>query len=614
LTLFGLPKGGVIALTLIAAVSISLSVVSYGYASYSAQRISELATNEIKMNSNVKAHDVSKIIENKLDKVTAVLRTLATAPAIHNAELPRAYDIIAIRQDSTKEITDGYFWLDRDGKLLYSSKFAGNQSLYDTFRDTDLSSQQYFTEPKKSGSTFYSSIIETENQKTPRLYIAMPIVDTVQTDGQNETVFKGVVAASMQTEVLAELVKADLSESFQSDAVIVDKKGILLYSGNVSSIGSNVFGQDYDSYIYSLAAPESKNAIDSLLADLRAFNAGSQEIKFGQTVFTFSYFPVKVEGENFLMLYVYSPHTLTKEVNLLVDQQRTTSAIIIAAIGAVAIGVGFLVVSWNRRLTSAVEERTKELRAKSEQLQAHDKMQQEFINIAAHELRTPIQPLIGVIELIQQSMDRKDKVEITREETDMLARNAKRLERLSSDILEVSRIESQSMTLTKERVEMNEKIRNIVKDVRTFVPKNKKIEVIYEPKTTNPVYVEADRARLFEVLSNLVRNAVKFTDEGIIKITLEAREDNAVVKVVDTGKGIDPEIFPRLFNKFATKSDQGTGLGLYVSKGIIEAHGGKIWAENNPNGTGATFAFSLPLITPKSETLRIESEGHDKVL
>jgi signal transduction histidine kinase len=604
LSLSRLPVSGIVALTIIGVVAISLSIASYGYASYSAKRISDLATNEIKINSNIKAHDVSKIIENKLDKVTAVLRTLATAPAIHNAEFPRAYEIIAIRQDSTKEITDEYFWLDRDGKLLYSSKFGGNQSLYDRYIGKDLSTQEYFTEPKKSGTTFYSGIIETGEERIPKLYIAMPIIDTIQTaSGHTEIVFNGVVVVGIKTTVLADSVKADLSVPFQSNAVIVDKKGTILYSTNMSNIGQN-----YNSYIYSVAAPESKGAIDSLLADFRASKSGSQEIKFGETLFTFSYSPVRVEGINFLMLYVYSAHTLTTEVNLLVDQQRTISVIIIAAIAAVAIGIGFLVISWNRRLTSAVEERTRELNEKSEQLLAHGKLQQEFINVAAHELRTPIQPLIGVIELIQDSFDGKDKVEITKEEIAMLARNAKRLERLSSDILEASRIESQTMKLNKEKVELNEKIQNVIRDFNTVIPNGKNLRIIFEPRESGLVYVEADRDRLFEVLSNLLRNATKFTDEGTIKIILETIEGNAVVRVRDTGRGIDSDIFPKLFTKFATKSDQGTGLGLYISRGIIEAHGGKIWAENNPDRRGSTFTFSLPLIMSEPEA----SHGNSK--
>ena len=591
-------------------VAVSLSIVSYQYASYNSQKIVDLANNEIRTNSNVKAHDISKIIENKFDKINAVLSTLATAPAIHNAEIPRGYDIVNLRQDSTKEMTDAIFWLDKDGKLLWSSKFSGNQSKYDKYKGTDYGSMAYFTEPKKTGKTFYSNIIETA-QNIPKVYISMPIIE--EQGGSTEAVFKGVIATDIKTDTVAEIVKADLSKAFQSEALLLDKAGTVMYSANQSNVGGNVFSPDYRSYIYSTAALESEDEIDSLLTDLSQGKAGSREIKFNQTYYTTSYSPVTVDGNSSLMLYVISPHNLTTEVSLLIDQQRNVSAAIIAAIGGVSISIGFLIVSWNRRLHSFVEERTVDLKAKTDELEnanakllLHDKMQQEFINVAAHELRTPIQPLLGVTELIQQSMDSKDSIEITRDDVEMLVRNAKRLERLSSDILEVSRIEGRSLKLNKERLDLNEKIQQVIKDVKSFIPSHKSVELVFESKDPEPAVVEADKTRLFEVLSNILRNAIIFTEKGSILLTLEESNDQAIVMVRDTGRGIDPEIFPKLFTKFVTKSEQGTGLGLYLSKGIIEAHGGRIWAENNQDGKGATFTFTLPLAKRRAEPDRRE--------
>jgi signal transduction histidine kinase len=595
---------------IIAVVAVSLSLVSYQYASYNSQKIVDLANNEIRTNSDVKAHDISKIIENKFDKINAVLSTLATAPAIHNAEIPRGYDIVNLRQESTKEITDAIFWLDKDGKMLWSSKFAGNQSKYDKYKGTDFSSMEYFTEPKKTGKTFYSNIIETA-QNIPKVYISMPIIEEQQVGGS--AVFKGVIATDIKTDTVAEVVKADLSKAFQSEALLLDKAGTVMYSANQSNVGRNVFSPDYRSYIYSTAALESKDAIDLLLADLSQGKAGSREIKFNQTYYTTSYSPVTIDGNSSLMLYVISPHNLTTEVSLLIDQQKNVSAAIIAAIRGVSISIAFLIVSWNRRLHSFVEERTVDLKGKTDELEnanakllLHDKMQQEFINVAAHELRTPIQPLLGVTELIQQSMDSKDSIEITRDDVEMLVRNAKRLERLSSDILEVSRIEGRSLKLNKERLDLNEKIQQVIKDVKSFVPSHKSVDLVFESKAAEPAVVEADKTRLFEVLSNILRNAINFTEKGSILVTLEERNDQAVVTVRDTGRGIDSEIFPKLFTKFVTKSEQGTGLGLYLSKGIIEAHGGKIWAENNPDGKGATFTFTLPLAKRQAEPDHVE--------
>ena len=232
-----------------------------------------------------------------------------------------------------------------------------------------------------------------------------------------------------------------------------------------------------------------------------------------------------------------------------------------------------------------------------EQLKVHDKMQKEFINIAAHELRTPIQPVLSLSEVLYSQL--KDNVQ-QRQLLDAVIRNAKRLRRLTEDILDVSKIESRSLMLKREQVNVNHMILNIARDYENDV-ENTKLEVRVHKED---IFIEADRERLNQVISNLLNNAVKFTKEGIISIILEKKEGEAegdnssvvVISVKDTGTGIDPEIFPRLFSKFATKSQTGTGLGLFISKSIIEAHGGKIWAENNREGKpGATFSFTLPI-------------------
>jgi len=113
--------------------------------------------------------------------------------------------------------------------------------------------------------------------------------------------------------------------------------------------------------------------------------------------------------------------------------------------------------------------------------------------------------------------------------------------------------------------------------------------------------VKADKEKLIQVISNLLNNAIKFTEEGTISVSTEVKGNGrmeVLVTIKDTGQGIHPEIEPRLFSKFASKSLQGTGLGLFIAKSIVEAHGGKIWAENNSGGKGATFTFSLPVSQP----------------
>lgn len=239
----------------------------------------------------------------------------------------------------------------------------------------------------------------------------------------------------------------------------------------------------------------------------------------------------------------------------------------------------------------------KQLKEANEQLKQHDKMQKEFINLAAHELRTPIQPILGFTEIVSSKI--KNNTE-QRELLDAVTRNAKRLQRLVDDIIDVTKIESQSLKLNKEELNLNHVITNIIDDYNNLIASgNHKVKLYFNPfKET--LLIKADKERISEVMSNLLSNAIKFTKEDAIFISIEKREDDninyALVTVKDTGGGIDPEILPNMFSKFITKSFEGLGLGLYISKHIVKAHGGKIEGKNNNNGIGAEFGFTLPLI------------------
>jgi two-component system, OmpR family, sensor histidine kinase VicK len=257
----------------------------------------------------------------------------------------------------------------------------------------------------------------------------------------------------------------------------------------------------------------------------------------------------------------------------------------------------------NNGLAKAYEQ----LEAANEQLKVHEKMQKEFINVASHELRTPIQPILGLSEVLYAKI--KDTEQ--RQLLDTITRNAKRLQRLTDDILDVTKIESQSLKLNKERFNLNDVITNVIDEMivnREFKNEksdydNNNIKLEYRPKD---IFVEADRIRVTQVISNLLNNSIKFTKEGKITITIEKKDDDGevvVISIKDTGIGIDSEMFPKLFSKFASKSYQGTGLGLFICKSIVEAHDGKIWAENNNNQEkkGATFYFTLPTINRQQD-------------
>ena len=264
----------------------------------------------------------------------------------------------------------------------------------------------------------------------------------------------------------------------------------------------------------------------------------------------------------------------------------------------------FFELLWNERL-------------QYEKLKQVDEMKSEFINVAAHELRTPIQPILSLSQVLRSGTNDTKQQELL----DIIIRNAKRLQRLTDDILDVTKIESHSLNLNKERFNLIELISNILQDVTSQIEKansGKLKLVFYKPNGDSGnqgIVIEADKARITQVFLNLLNNAIKFTEEGTISIDVKAAEENnddddvIIVSIKDTGDGIDSEIMPRLFTKFASKCSEGTGLGLYISKSIVEAHGGKIWAENNSDATvekrtmGATFYFSLPVMNKSSAIL-----------
>jgi two-component system, OmpR family, sensor histidine kinase VicK len=245
----------------------------------------------------------------------------------------------------------------------------------------------------------------------------------------------------------------------------------------------------------------------------------------------------------------------------------------------------------------------KQVVATNEQMKINSNTQKEFINIAAHELRAPIQPILGLAEILRDKDQRQDDGEQKYMENNydllnVIIRNAKKLQQLTENILDITKIENNSMELNKEEFILSRTVLESFTDFANQLSKQHKENVkLILALDKGDVLVVADKHRVSQVISNLLNNAIKFTEQGDITISTEKEEKygkEVIVKVKDSGSGIDPDIMSRLFTKFATKSYAGTGLGLFISKIIVEAHGGRMWAENNP-GRGASFGFSLPI-------------------
>jgi signal transduction histidine kinase len=229
-----------------------------------------------------------------------------------------------------------------------------------------------------------------------------------------------------------------------------------------------------------------------------------------------------------------------------------------------------------------------------EKLKTENSKLQLFISIAAHELKTPIMPIVGYSEILQEEIgDRK--------EIRGIIYNAKRLDQLAGNILEGAKIENQSLQLNKEQFNLKDILRDIIDDYDNLLTTkgSKDVRLHYEPKD---IHMVADKVRVGRVISNLLNNAIKFTSKGEIIIStteLKPNDDEGreiQLNIKDTGTGLSPAILPKLFSKFVSTDSGGTGLGLFVSKNIVEAHGGKIQAQNNDDGIGAMFSFTIPKV------------------
>ena len=383
-------------------------------------------------------------------------------------------------------------------------------------------------------------------------------------EGIEAEVFETITNHEVVSQILVDLAKSVKKEALfflpnDKAMVRIDKLGIVDYLIKAS--------QKSDTTIVRLVCPLSNENTE--VTNKIAENAPRIQILNGNN-YTYGIYVVDNQKALRVELKVPSADTFSEAIGFAVYSNRSNTVSFFKSVFELL---------WNERMLN-------------EQLKLHDKMQKEFINIASHEMKTPTQAILGMSGLLQYYPEKKDEL------IEIIRRNAKRLQTLTNDILDVTRIESQTLQLEKERFNIYGLLSDVIKDYTERIKSdNKNIELLYEQQNINcPILVEGDKGRINQVLSNLLNNALKFTDEG--QIVVDAHESNnkkdIIVSIIDTGSGINKDIFTKLFSKFATKSSQGTGLGLFISKSIIEAHGGKIWAKNNKD-RGSTFMFTLPI-------------------
>ena len=600
-------RNNVIILLIIAIIGIGLSVLSYQYSSFTANEIANISSHDVRSNAKIEVYQLSRILVRSMESISNNLQGLSNSISlldIKNDNIQRLFDSA---QTSTRDLTNGYYMFDMNGNLISKTS---NKTIAANYNGIKANSSNLFLSPKTSNTTYYSSIIDVNNQ-FPVLFISYPVIKSNVILRNNNTQsnmsnFEGIVFTTIDLSKLGEFLQKELSPEFASNVGLIDKNGVILYSKNRDVVGKNYLTSEFQ----DLIPPEIKNVYNNILASSLTGGSGLRDISFNDNMTTIAYQPITLDGEFLWSLYIGTPHSLASNVGYLINQQKNFSTIVIIVVGSMAFGIAFLILSWNKRLQGAVKSRTTQLKTTNEsliesnsllasantQLEIHDNMQKEFINVAAHELRTPIMPILGEAELIENDISNNESATISREQISSIIRNAKRLDRLAADILDVTNIEGKSLKLNKTTFDIDEILSQLVteysRQIEKDVVKNKKIKISYEPLH---VMILADNYRITQVISNIINNAIKFTDQGIITIIGNTDSAELTIKISDTGKGIDNEIINRLFDKFVSRSEQGTGLGLFISKNMIEAHGGRIIGFNNENGIGATFVIVLPL-------------------
>ena len=568
---------------------------------------------------------ISRNIESDINLVMLMLDGLAGSFYFQQGELysEATKKLMEEKFQQFSTIVDRLFVLDKKDIVTLSITQRGSE----TFVGNDLSLREWVSESKNRLEPVFSNGFERQGIYT--IFITHPIVN------RDSKEYIGMVVTSIPT-VKFFSHYGNVKESGTPFLVAYDKNGIILANGaNEDLVGESFFEPMVQNFI------EQDETLNNLTRSLLSGHSGHGVYDYGRGERLMTQSAISIDKEPIFSIQLVTPSAqIYAQINQVLFTERMKMFSLLAGTSAAVVVLIVFIIKWSSSLDREVKRRTTELKESNErlalaneQLKLQEKMQKEFINVAAHELRTPIQPILGLSEILRSRLAKAPGWQ-GQDLLDIIIRNAKRLQRLAEDILDVTRIESQSLRLKKERFNLNQMVSNIIEDHRNQILKdnietktedtNTGINLIFLPGKDD-IEVEADKSRIAQVISNLLSNAIKFTRQERIEAEKESSNDNqgktilitvekddvrkeAIVSIRDAGIGIDPEIFPRLFSKFASKSFEGTGLGLFISRSIVEAHGGKIWAENNPSDSfeegGATFRFSLALSDVRHEDIR----------
>jgi signal transduction histidine kinase len=545
---------------------------------------------------------ISERIESDLKLIMSILQGVADSVPLQQGELygDRIQKLMKEKFDQINDITkvDGLFIADENNIITYNIVSEGKRS----FVNIDISFRDYIQETRNTLKPVFSDGFKGIDNIFS-IALTVPIVNS--DDGK----YIGTIGIQIPTEPFF-AHSGNIHNVNSQFLVAYDSKKNYIVTPRTQFIGKNFFDNNVQKFFNVTDIQNNyyrKVFSGKLLGGSAVYDFGSGErLNTG--------YPILLQEKPKYFIFIITPTTqIYSHINdILLTERIKVFSLIFGLSFAVLILILFLI-KWNNTLNIEVRKRTRELQESNrqlslsnqeiaqanEELKVHDKMQKEFINIASHEIKTPLQAILSASQLLQIYPERQKKF------ASAIQRNAIRLQRLSNDILDVAKIESRSLKLKKELLDLNELISNIIEDYKTIIVKdNHNIKLYFKP-SHYVLFVEADKERIAGVISNLLNNAIKFTKKGEIFVSTEkddnSNNDYALVTVKDTGEGIDPEILPKIFSKFITKSFEGLGLGMYIAKNIVEAHEGKIWTENNNNNNnkngnrGAIFYFTLPL-------------------
>lgn len=590
----------IISVTILAAILFSfLTYQSYVTNSNEIQDISEKNIRNIAL---AKAADLSHLTVNKLNSVIGSLELVSSSPNLIEYDLEKSKILLSTAQDSTEDIVDSYYWFDNNGTNIWSSSFK-NDTIEERFNGFSIASHAYFEEVKDTLAPVYGDTQEWVDLQ-PKIFIVYPILDTgnsTLTENNVNQIFKGVVLATINPNVLGLILNNQLSPLTSANISLVNSNGLMILKGTPEYFGINLLDPTAKSLSEQFVTDnrDASNLIEEIRSALLNSRTFSIDVVASGQDLTVAYSPVLLDGKRLLTIILALPHIPEASVENLVLLQRNFGLAAMVTIGIISFGIFYGVTNWHKEMRKQVQKHKLELEETAEKLAIIDQGQKEFIDIAAHEFRTPIQSVLGYSEFIRSSLVNFD------DYFDNLFKNAKRLEKITNDILDVSKIDSENFELSKINFDLNDTIKKIVGNHEKEAL-DKKVKIIFEPKKEEIKTISADESKIQQVIDNLLSNALDFTKDGTITIKvydLSIRSDDRdnsetqesiAIEVKDTGSGINEEIISRLFEKFSRRSDSGAGLGLYIAKKIVDMHGGKIWAQNNRGSKGATFTFTLP--------------------